>query len=367
MKRIAALVPNVLGYAPGQQVRIETWAKHLDKYGWQVDIYPFESESLHEVLYKKGGTLTKASRMTASYLKQLKLILQKPPCDVLLIYREASLIGPAIIERLAKRLNVPIVFDFDDPIFLTDLHSVNNFFSRLKFPGKTHTLFELSDRIIAINDIMGGYAEKYNPNVSIVPNVVDPEKFCPADTPTESVKLGWTGSFSTMHNLKAIAAPLQRIQAKYNVPIRVIGNGGLKIDGVKLDIREWSPQTEASDLQDCSIGLMPLIEHPGNKWKFFLKVVQYLALGLPIVAHDAGSTRDVIKDGVNGFIVESDDEWYNRISLLIENTELRKKMSLAARQTALDNYTPKVQVPRVAQIFEDVLAKQNRKSISFRR
>lgn len=361
MKRIAALVPSILNWAPGQRVRIETWAKHLAEYDWQVDIYPFESENLHEVLYKEGNTLNKIFHLSSCYIKYLKMILSKPPCDVLLIYREASIIGPAIIERLAKRLNVPIIFDFDDPLFL-NLNSVNSQFSRLKFPKKMHTTFKLSDHIIAINDIMADYAKDFNPNVSIVPNVVDPERFRPALKTDGQVRLGWTGSLTTMHNLKSIAKPLQKLQKKYKVPVRVVGNGDLKIKGVELDVREWSPETEVSDLQDCSIGLMPLVEHPSNKWKFFLKVVQYLAIGLPVIAHDAGSNKDVIKNGVNGFIVNSEDEWYDYVSLLIEDTELRKKMSKNARQMALDNYIPEIQIPRVARIFENVLSQAKTKN-----
>lgn len=363
MKKIVALVPNTLDWSPGQRVRIESWAKYLKDYGWTVDIYHFESDSLHEVLYQKGRTFNKMIRIASCYLKQLSVVLKNPPCDVLFIYREASLVGPAVIERLAKRMNVPIVYDFDDPIFLTDLNSVNGFFSRLKFAGKTHTLFRLSDRVIAINDIMGGYAKQFNPSVSVVPNIVDPERFRPAEeSEGETVSLGWSGSFSTMHNLKAIAEPLRRLQAKYKVPVRVIGNGDIKIDGVELDVRQWSSQTEVSDLQDCSVGLVPLVEHPGNKWKFFLKVVQYLAVGLPVVAQKAGSNSDVIKDGINGFVVETENEWFERLALLIEDSDLRRRMSRAARQTVLDNYTPQVQMPRVAQIFEEVLAQAKSKN-----
>lgn len=364
MKRIAALVPNILNTSPGQRVRIESWAKYLKDYGWTVDLYPFEDQALNEVLYKQGAALPKARRMTVCFFNQLKLMLSKPSCDILFIYREASLIGPLIVERLAKRLNVPIVYDFDDPIFLTQKSASSGWFSLLKFPQKTHKLFRLSDRIISINDIMGDYARKFNPAVSVVPNFVDPEVFRPADHPNDEVRIGWSGSHSTMHNLKAIAEPLRRLQNKYKVPVRVVGNGNLEIEGVDLDVRQWSVETEVSDLQDCSIGVVPLEESSGNQWKFFLKVVQYLAIGLPVVAQKAGSNSDVIKDGVNGFVVETEDEWYNRISLLIEDKDLRQRMSQAARQTALDHYSPQAQMPRVAQIFEEVLADSKTKKKS---
>jgi len=363
MKRIAALVPNILDVAPGQRVRIELWAKYLEAYGWTVDFYPFEDDALNEIFYKPGKAFLKAARIVSCYRKQLKLVLDKPQCDVLFIYREAALIGPAWIERLGKRLNVPIVYDLDDPIFLTYRSPASGWSSLLKFPLKTHSLFKMSDRIIAINDIIGDYAKKFNPSVSVVPNIIDPDKFCPAPiTRDDVIRIGWSGSYSTMHQLKAVAAPLRRLQAKYKVSIRVVGSGKLEIDGVDLDVRQWTPQTEVSDLQDCDIGIVPLVESPFNKWKFFLKVGQYLAIGLPVVAQKAGSNSDVIKNGINGFVVETEDEWYDRLSLLIENADLRRQMSKAARQTVLDNYTPQVQMPHVAQIFEDVLAQSKSKN-----
>ena len=77
MKRVAALVPNVLGVSPGQRVRIETWAEHLRAAGWEVDFYPFEDERLHEVLYHPAPPQVKVARLQTllmeEQLKQLQL------------------------------------------------------------------------------------------------------------------------------------------------------------------------------------------------------------------------------------------------------------------------------------------------------
>ena len=119
MKKIVALVPNILGVSPGQRLRIEAWAERLPEYGWEVDFYTFEDKDLHEILYKKGNHLAKAVGTMRCYIKQTKSIISKPECDLVLIYREACMIGPAILERLVRKWGVPIVFDLDDPIFLS--------------------------------------------------------------------------------------------------------------------------------------------------------------------------------------------------------------------------------------------------------
>ena len=76
MKRIAALVPNTLGVAPGQRVRIESWSKYLQAAGWAVDFYPFESEELHKILYERDRTFAKTSRIVGCYINQLGRVLR---------------------------------------------------------------------------------------------------------------------------------------------------------------------------------------------------------------------------------------------------------------------------------------------------
>lgn len=363
MKKIIALVPNILNVSPGQRVRIEAWARYLGEYGWTVDFYPFESEKLNKLLYRPGKVLPKASEMVSCYAKQFKRILEAPECDILFIYREAALIGPSFLERLAKRLRVPIVYDLDDPIFLPYRSPVNSWFSLLKFSRKTNSIFRLSDQVISINDIIGDYARKYNENVAVVPNFVDTDVVYPLSSKeTNKSKLVWTGSISTFQNLSAIAKPLRRLQKKYDVPIRIVTSGEPEISDVKFDFQKWTAETEVASLQDCDIGLVPLLDLEWNPWKFYLKTIQYMAVGLPVVARKMGSNSEVIQDGVNGFVVETDEEWFDRLALLIENHSLRRQMGKAARKTVLEKYSTSVQIPRVAQIFDLAFEKFNTRS-----
>jgi glycosyltransferase involved in cell wall biosynthesis len=261
MKKIAALVPNKLGVSPGQRLRVEAWADHLSTAGWKIDFYPFEDDGLHDVLYKPGHHLSKVVRFGSRYINQFRTVLSDLKCDGLFIYREAALVGPAFLERLSKRLNVPIIYDIDDPVFLPYRSPVNGWMSLLKFSRKTHSLFRMSDRVIAINDLIGDYAREFNSSVSVVPNFVDTDVYRPASKSHGATpQIVWTGSVSTLRNLHTIAGPLRQLQAKYDTPVRVIANGETQIDGVKLDLREWSAEAEITNLQDCDIGIVPLLD-----------------------------------------------------------------------------------------------------------
>jgi glycosyltransferase involved in cell wall biosynthesis len=356
MKRIAALVPNVPGVSPGQRVRIETWSRYLEEAGWSVNFYPFEDARLHEVLYKNGQPFSKIARLTHCYINHLRRILKDVQCDVLFIYREAALLGPALIERLATRLKVPIIYDVDDPVFLPYRSPMNGWFSLLKFSKKTHAIFRLSSHVIAINRLIADYAAKYNRSVSVIPNGIDIELYHPVERASDgAVRIVWMGSHSTMANLNSISQPLRRLLSEGNAQLRIIGAGQIQLPGINPELHEWSPETEIVLLQDCDIGLVPVPDLAWNRWKFFYKTVQYMALGIPVIARRIGSNSEIIQDGVNGFLVETQEEWYDRLALLTRDSALRQRMGGAARKTIIEKYSIDKQAARVVSLFEQVL------------
>lgn len=365
-KKIAAFVPNVLDFSPGQRVRIELWERYLKEAGWDVEFFPFENAALHEVLYEKGNSFDKAGRIIQCYQEQLSRVLTKISADVLFIYREAALVGPALIERLAARQKIPIVYDIDDPVFLPYRSPANGWASLLKFSKKTHKLFQISDRVIAINKLIGDYAGQYNRDVTVIPNCIDTEKYRvradrKTDSPENKTRLVWIGSHSTMPNLLSIVEPLKKLQDQNKTTVLVIGAGQVNLEGVEAEFRQWSEQTEVSDLQEGDVGLLPLNDLEWNNWKFFFKTIQYMAVGIPVVARRMGSNSEVIQDGVNGFLVETMNEWYEKLDLLVSNPELRIKMGEAARQTVLENYSLKTQMPRVVKVFENAADERGKK------
>ena len=357
-KSIAAVVPNVLGFSPGQRVRIELWAKALEDAGWNMNFFPFEDSRLHEVMYSPGNAAVKLSGLIRCYRGQFNAIGKAVESDVVFIYREAALVGPALLERLIARRR-PIVFDIDDPVFLPYKSPTNNWASLLKFSRKTHSIFRLSTHVIAINNLIGDYARKYNPNVTVVPNCIDTERYFPkASTGSHEgkpIKLVWIGSRSTMPNLVEIAGPIRRLQEINNSSLLVIGAGDAGLSLKSVETRQWSAETEITDLQEGDIGLLPLNDLNWNHWKFFFKAIQYMAVGIPVVARRMGSNSEVIQDGVTGFLVETEEEWFERLKLLTTDHQLRKQMGVDARRVVEERFSLKTQMPRVVEVFEQTM------------
>ena len=79
-----------------------------------------------------------------------------------------------------------------------------------------------------------------------------------------------------------------------------------------------------------------------------------MAVGIPVVARRMGSNVEVIEDGINGYLVETEDEWYDRIGILLRDEPMRRRMGNAARQTVESEFSLSAEAVRVVDLFEDV-------------
>jgi glycosyltransferase involved in cell wall biosynthesis len=106
------------------------------------------------------------------------------------------------------------------------------------------------------------------------------------------------------------------------------------------------------------IGIMPLPDDRWSKGKCGLKALQYMALGIPTICSPVGVNIDIIQDDQNGFIAADEDEWIEKLKLLLRSTELRRRLGHAGRATVEAQYSALVQAPRVYQILESVVGQR---------
>ena len=282
----------------------------------------------------------------------------RPPAagqyDLVYIFREAAVIGPAWYERRIARSGVPIVFDFDDAVFVPYRSPSNGYLSYLKFPQKTSETCRLASHVMAGNAYLADYARKFNGNVTIVPTTIDTDKYRVVERTAnpEKLTIGWSGSHSTVQHLDTIRDVLKAIGASERVKLRVIGTPKYDVDGVDVVASEWRPETEVDDLSEIDIGLMPL---PDDRWargKCGLKALQYMALGIPTICSPVGVNTTIITDGENGYLAATTGEWVEKMERLIGSAELRKRVGLAGRRTVEEQFSAKVIAPKVIEIFK---------------
>ena len=117
--RVLALMPALFDTSPGQRYRLEQWDPLLRERGVEITYEPFEDEELHALLYKPGLLGKKLQLVTRNLNRRLSLVRKVKDYDLVYILREAALLGPPVFERLIHQQRVPIVFDFDDAVFVS--------------------------------------------------------------------------------------------------------------------------------------------------------------------------------------------------------------------------------------------------------
>ena len=355
--RVLALMPSLYDTSPGQRYRLEQWEPLLREQGVEITYAPFESDELHASVYKPGQLGQKLKFVSQSLMRRSSLLKKVKDYDVVYIFREAALLGPPVFERLIQQRGVPIVFDFDDAIFVSYKSPSNGYLSYLKFAGKTKTICRISSHVMVGNPYLADYARKVNDKVTIIPTTIDTEKYQPLPDRDESgpIVIGWTGSHSTVQHLDTLRSALQKLAARETFRLRVIGTPAYELEGVDVEAMKWHSETELEDLSAIDIGVMPLPDDNWSKGKCGLKALQFMALGIPTICSPVGVNTDIIQDNENGFIAGTEDEWIDKLSRLFQSPELRKRLGGAGRRTVEARYSAAAQAPRVYEVFKSVV------------
>jgi glycosyltransferase involved in cell wall biosynthesis len=340
----------------------------LEELGATVTFEAFRCKELHTLLCKPGNTWRKAYLTYRALIRRLQLLKNVSDFDLIYIYSEAALIGPALIESLISKKGVPVVFDFDDAIFLhyTYISPVNRYLRLLKFPGKTGTICGLASHVIAGNSYLANYANRFNKNVTIVPSTVDINSYTIENSRPQSDPpvIGWTGSFSTIQYLDNLKAVLQQLATREQFKLRVVGVPDYRMEGVDVDALPWNPETEVVDLRAMDIGIMPLTDDEWTRGKCGLKALQYMALGIPTVCSPVGVNPRIIRDHENGMLAATDDQWMDNLTRLLRSPELRERIGQAGRATVESSYSMSVHAPAVYEIFKSVVRDATSKGIT---
>lgn len=359
MMKVLVLIPYLHDTVPGQRFRIEQWARFLEPKGIQFHFVPFESERLKQVFHAQRHHLVKAKellRCMARRVKELSSILKQRRWDVLYLYRELLPIGPPLLEHLLTRAKAPIVYDFDDAIFLPDVSEANRHFQWLKWPQKTGTICRLSSHVIVGNQYLREYVSRHTPEVSVIPTTIDTDRYRPKDSVEIRGRpvIGWSGSLTTLKHLKGLESTLKLLRESIPFHLKVIGSEQFPFKGLEGESRAWSAQSEREDLKSFDIGIMPLPHDAWSLGKCGLKALQYMAVGVPTVASPVGVNCEIIQDGTNGFIAGDAREWVEKVSRLVESDPLRKRFSVEGRRTVEERYSARAQAPRLLKILEQV-------------
>ena len=356
--RVLVLTPYPYGTTPGPRSSFELWERVLRQAGISFDYAVFETDRLHRILYARGRAAQKTLEMIRAYIQFIPKLRQVGEYDAVLVNREATLIGPAIVERWVTRRGTPLIYLLDDPLYIPYRSPANGWLSYLKFFGKVRTLCRASAVVLANSPSHCAFARRYNANVWQIPSLVDGDVYTGWEPrppqARERVRVGWSGSPSTIANLQVIRRPLRALSARTDVDLMMIGAPDFGLPEVPHTRVQWRRESEVEDLRRLDVGLVPVALTPWTPHKFFLKLIQYMALGIPPVATPLGSNATVITHGETGFLARDDAEWQRMVGRLVDDAELREQVGQRAAALARERFTLQCNAEKIVAAFRSV-------------
>ena len=249
-------------------------------------------------------------------------------------------LAPSAAVSCAKKLNIPSIVKIDDAIYekSTGIKSLQR---KIEKVMNTKTL-QNSSKILVVNEETKKIVEDYyhitNEKIILVPNGVDVTLFKGTKTYDKKIIL-FSGVMYHHRGIDTLleAAP-KVIENIPEVKFVLLGNGP-EIEKLKNIVNEknisdnvifkgWIDREQIpQELKNATVGIGPLKLTTVTKNALPIKVLEYMASGLPIIAKKGTLPRDILENGENGFIIDNDEQLAEKLILLLNDLKLNKQMS----------------------------------------
>ena len=267
---------------------------------------------------------------------------------------------------LLRRLRLHYLFDLDDAVDSVLPIRFRPPFARRQDAGEPAALMAGATHVIAGNACLAEHAGRGDACTSVIPTVVDlhryPDVAWRAPFRTDGrMLLVWTGQRSTLpyllERLPVLCEAARRAEGR-QITLRLLcdtlptreemgDTGPLRIEPL-----EWAIEREVELLADADVGLMPLPDNAWTRGKCGFKALQYMALGIPALCSPVGANRDIVQDGVSGFLAHTEREWLDRLAQLCSDPELRCRLGRGARARVRQHYALETAAPVLVKLIE---------------
>lgn len=290
-------------------------------------------------LQRAGHTLQLLS-YPRSWWEWLTLRRRLQAADAVVVQRKLPSRWQLRLLRTASRC---LLFDFDDAIFLRDSYSPRGLHSARRL-RRFHTLMGLVNAVLAGNSYLQAQAALVvgADRAHLMPTCVDHTQYPMAGHQggAQNLQLVWIGSASTMRGLAQIAPILEEVGRRMpGTRLKLICDTSMPLRNLTVIHCPWSAATEATELATADVGISWMPDDDWSRGKCGLKVLQYQAAGLPVLANPVGVHTELLRPGESGFLVDTVEQWLDALKLLARDPGLRRQMGHNGRQQVCERYS----------------------------
>ncbi|HYM93837.1 MAG TPA: glycosyltransferase [Chitinophagaceae bacterium] len=356
-KKILVLCPAPKGTAATQRLKYEQYFPLLEKEGFEFTISSFQTRRFWKIIYRQGHIVEKIFWVGIGYLKRIIDLFRLPFYDAIFVNLWVTPIGIPFFERIIFILNKKVIYDIDDLLFAKS-DDRSGIVQKFKGKKKPLVLMKYARYVITCTPKLQETAlevNKFKKSIDIS-STFDTDRFTPVSeySKHEVTTIGWTGTHSTIPYLQMLQPVLAELSKSRKIKLLVIANKEYLMKDVDTEFIPWKEETEIEDLHRIEIGLYPI---PANEWslgKSSLKALTYMAIAIPFVATAYGTNFRIMENGVQGFLASSDEEWKQRLTELIDNVGMRRKMGREGRKRVEEMFSVKSNFSKYLQVFKTV-------------
>ena len=261
---------------------------------------------------------------------------------ILTIFHPFHLVPKAAV-ACGQKHNVPVIIKIDDAIYEKS-HGLKSIQRRIEKMINSKTLRKAS-RILVSNESTRNLVSKYykisTDKISIIPNGVNNANFYSSMEPSNQIIFSGVMYYHRGVDvlLESVSTVIQKIP---DVQFVMLGSGPemeklvefTKKNNLSSNVKflGWVNNKQIPEyLTKSGIGIGPLRVTEVTKDALPIKVLEYMASYLPILAVNGTLSSDILKDGENGYFVKDGNELAEKIIYLLQNQKLRIKMGQKSR------------------------------------
>ena len=249
------------------------------------------------------------------------------------------------VRRRVRRL----VYDFDDAVIYFESSRRQ---PRLMLDRwwRFQAMMRHCDAVSAGNSYLASLAQRYAQagRVSVVPTTLEWERYEDEPGPHEAAPVvGWIGTRSTLPYLERLRRALEQVSVETGeLTVRVIADQAPDLGKTRVELIRWEAATEVRELKRLRAGLAPLPDDAWTRGKCGLRLLQYLAAGVPAVASPVGTQAQVIAAGA-ALSACTEADWHEALRRLLEDESLAGDVAARGKQLVREQFSTQAWAERL--------------------